>query len=71
MKINLGMYEVEIKVKMGDDDGTLYFLNDLSIAFQNSSNYSREKGYNALADRDKNFSNKLYEICDKGELYGV
>lgn len=71
MKINLGMYEVEIEVKIGEDDGTLYFLNDLSITFQNSSSYYRKKGYNSMADRDKNFSNKLYEICDKAGLYEV
>ena len=65
----MGIYEVEIEAKIGDNDGTLYFLNDMSIALQNSSSYDREKGYKALADRDKNFSNILYEICDKAGLY--
>lgn len=69
MKINLGQYEIEIEVKMGEKDGTLYFLNDLSIAYHDSSRYNIEKGYKSLGERDKNFSDKLYEICDKAGLY--
>ena len=43
MKINVNGYEVEITAKLnGDnDDATLFFLNDLSIAFQNSCIYNR------------------------------
>lgn len=71
MKINVNGYEVEITAKLnGDnDDATLFFLNDLSIAFQNSCIYNTTTGFDALANRDKKTSAELFDICHKAGLY--
>jgi hypothetical protein len=74
MEIKIGVHDVKITSKQFWDEkrskeGTLEFLSYLSTAFYEASQWNREHGYDATADRLKKEGYELYLICKNAGLY--
>lgn len=74
MEMRLGIYDVKVSAKQfwevkGSKKTTLDFLSYLSSALYEASQWNREHGYEATADKLKNEGYQLYRICKEAGLY--
>ena len=71
MKINVGLYEVEISAtnKVLEGDQTLPFLNALSIVYREAGRYNEENNYLAVAHLNYKAASEIFKVCMENELY--
>ena len=72
MKVTIGMYEVDVKVKKNYHEQnniqyTLYFLNELCIIYREASTFNACQGYQGIA---KDYNEKAKEIYEQLETAG-
>ena len=71
MKINVGLYEVEISAtnKVLEGDQTLPFLNELSEVYREAGRYNEEYNYPAIADLNYKTASAIFKVCMENGLY--
>lgn len=74
MKINIGGYDVEISAKKdyktrSNKQDTLFFLNYLSLIFDDASEFQGAQNGNPYAEESKQISRDLFEFCKDHGLY--
>ena len=74
MNIKLGAQDIKITAKYfwkdkADKESTLSFLSYLSNVMYEASEWNKEHGYQACADRLKDEGQTLYNICKDAGLY--
>ena len=75
MKLMIGDFEVDIKAKVPQRNArnnlldTMYFLNNLSIAFGEASAKYKIDGYPALAKEFNEASHQIYDTLEKIGAY--
>ena len=76
MKLTLGNYEIDIKVKstIGEErrcnkTDTMYFLNRLSSAFSEAAILEYQRGFAAIAKESEKYGDDIYEFLDSLEFY--
>ena len=74
MRVMIGEFEVEIKAKRMSDvrfnkKDTMYLLNDIAIAFCESSENNRNGGYIPLAENDEKIWKQIHNQLDELGAY--
>ena len=75
MKLMIGDFEVDIKAKVPQRNArnnlldTMYFLNNLSIAYAEASAKYKIDGYPVLAKKFNKASHQIYETLEKIGAY--
>ena len=71
MKINVGLYEVEISAtnKLLGGDQTLPFLNELSQVYREAGIYNEENNYPAVAHLNYKAASAIFKVCMENEMY--
>ena len=75
MKVKIMDYEVDVNCKEWFEDGynkkaTFSFLNDLSIILDESGQWNRDRGYNAVADKYFKNSQDIFKMLKSFGFYG-
>lgn len=77
MKLRIGEYEVDIKVKHSKCGGkankadTMYFLNDLVCICADSARLNRMLGTHSIADESEKYHDDIYNYLKAKGLYDI
>ena len=74
MKINIGTYEVDIKVKREGKDrcnaeDVKAFLNEVASAYYNAAEYDSMRGVHLAAKREKVMHDDIFNVLDAMGYY--